>query len=323
MFPRCLCAVLILLCGCAFAAEAPPAFTLTEQSAHPLVGRVWLPPTRSFATPEELTRRAATADMVLLGETHDNADHHRLQSWLTRQVFQSGKRPALAFEMMDSGQSEALESWRTQAPADAAGLAGILSWDKSGWPAWSNYQPLADSALKAQAPILTANLSRQETSLIAKGSTPASLRGQLGLDIPLEPVMRQAMEQDIQNGHCNMLPDRALPAMVRVQRARDAVMARALTEGVAASGSAILIAGSGHARSDRGVPVHLSALAPGRSVLSVAFVEVEAGLTDPAAYGARFEADVPPFDAVWFTPRAPREDPCEAFRRHMEGKKGE
>jgi hypothetical protein len=53
----------------------------------------------------------------------------------------------------------------------------------------------------------------------------------------------------------------------------------------------------------------------------LAFIEVKEGETAPAAYGALFNTQSVPFDAVWFTPRAAREDQCEALRRHLDKKK--
>ena len=51
-----------------------------------------------------------------------------------------------------------------------------------------------------------------------------------------------------------------------------------------------------------GVPLYLSG-----DVVSVAFTEVEDGKTSPKDYEAKS------YDFVWFTPRAPREDPCAKF----------
>jgi uncharacterized iron-regulated protein len=76
---------------------------------------------------------------------------------------------------------------------------------------------------------------------------------------------------------------------------------------------AVLVAGTGHARKDRGVPRELARLGE-TSVVSVAFAEVEHGQVDPARYGAVWHAEVPPFDYVWFTPRATDADPCEGMR---------
>lgn len=301
------------------AAEPPPAPTQPQQVAHALAGRLWLPG-QGFISPDELVRRATAADVLLLGESHDNPDHHALQAWVLRQFLATGKRPLVAFEMMDAGQGAALATHLAAHPRDAAGLGPALGWDKSGWPDWAFYRPIAEAALIAGATLAAGNLGKDDTRAIAKGAIPAHLSA-LGLDQPLDAAIRQGMEAEIKAGHCDLLPERALPAMVRVQRARDTHMARVLADGVIAHGSAVLIAGAGHVRTDRAVPAHLAAMLPGKRIFAIAFAEVQEGQTDPAAYGETYDADTPPFDALWFTPRAEREDQCAVMRKHMEKKK--
>lgn len=301
-------AVLLLALAAPARAEAPPAFTAPLERGHPLVGKLWLPAEQRFATADEVVARARTADAVLLGETHDNADHHALQAWMLARVMDGGRRPLVAFEMIDAGQEEALRRHLQANPGDAAGLGAALDWTKSGWPDWALYRPIAAAALTAGAPLAPANLSRDQVRAIARGEGGDALP-------PLPPDQQAIMENEIREGHCGMLPEAAVAGMVRVQRQRDAVMADALARGVREGRGAVLIAGAGHVRADLGVPAALAARAPGSHSLALAFVEVKAGETTPAAYG-----DLP-YDAVWFTPRAEREDQCAAFKRHMERKK--
>lgn len=305
----------------AMAAEAPPAFTTTMAATNPLVGKVWLPGTGEFIATDELVHRAQAADAVLLGETHDNPDHHALQAWMLRRVLESGKHPLVAFEMFDASQQERLDKHLTENPLDAAGLGAAVAWEKSGWPAWSNYRPIAEAALLGGSTLAPANLAKADLRRIAKGDIPETL-SQLGLDKPLAPAVQQAMEQEITSGHCGMLPAPLVPGMVQVQRARDAIMARALADGLTTQGSAVLIAGAGHTRADRGVPAHLAAIAPAKRSLAIAFLEVREDKTDPATYGELFDTNAVPFDAVWFTPRAEREDQCEGLKKHLEKKAG-
>jgi uncharacterized iron-regulated protein len=100
--------------------------------------------------------------------------------------------------------------------------------------------------------------------------------------------------------------------MVLAQRARDAALADGML--ATARDGAVLIAGSGHVRADRGVPSYLRARAPEASIATLAPLEVRDGWTRPedyeAAYGGRL-----PYDWVWFTPRMNDVDPCASFRR--------
>jgi uncharacterized iron-regulated protein len=105
--------------------------------------------------------------------------------------------------------------------------------------------------------------------------------------------------------------------MADIQWARDARIAVSLARGGQRDG-AVLIAGAGHVRRDRGVPVHLARHIQDVSIGSVAFVEVDAALVKPGDYATRFGSDALPFDYVWFTPKVDEADPCEKLKKSTE-----
>ena len=79
------------------------------------------------------------------------------------------------------------------------------------------------------------------------------------------------------------------------------------------TGRAVLIAGAGHARNDRGVPRILHEREPDSKSVSVQMVEVSDGEGSPTDYG--LSATTPaPYDFTIFTPRADMTDDCEALR---------
>ena len=86
---------------------------------------------------------------------------------------------------------------------------------------------------------------------------------------------------------------------------------------------AVLIAGAGHARSDRAVPFHLRRMAPGRAIISLAFLDVSTGADAATAYAAPFGGETLPFDYVWFTPRVDIRDACERFEEQLKKMRGE
>jgi len=292
------------------ACSSPPPPPLIA-SDHPLAGRIWQPRTGRFLSVSELEALLGSAQVVVLGETHDNPDHHALQAWAVRALVAAGGRPQVAFEMIDRDRQADLAA----AAPDLDGLGDALRWKERGWPDWSLYRSIAEAALAAGGTLSAANLPADLTRQIARRAEPAEQAARLGLDIPLPDNIAAALADEIRASHCNMMPESAIPAMVRVQRARDAEMAAtvaALAQRPGA-GPVVLIAGAGHARTDRGVPERLGQIAPGLNVFSLGLIETEAAITDPAA-------EPPPFDAVWFTGRAEREDPCAQLMRHMKKK---
>ncbi len=309
-------AAVVLFWAAPALAEPPPSPILA--GGHPLAGKVWAPASGKWLNPQGVVDAALGAGIVLLGETHDNADHHALQAWVVRELAAAGRRPLVALEMVDTDRQSVLD----RNIGDTATLGAALDWEKRGWPDWALYRPIVEATLAARGEIKAANLPQDLTRRIARGEQGPEVDGRFGLDQPLPPAEEKALSADIREGHCNLLPDKAVPPMVRVQRARDAIMAEVLADQVSRpeAGPAVLIAGAGHVRADRGVPVRLGAMVPGIAMLTIGFVEVEKGKTDPAAYGEAFGAKALPFDVVWFTGRASREDQCAMMEKHMRKK---
>jgi uncharacterized iron-regulated protein len=303
-------ALALLLTSVADAVEPPAGLGYD----HALTGRIWDVAQNRFVTMDALAAAVSTARFALLGERHDQAEHHQFQAWLLRRMVESGRRPAVAFEMLDTTQAPALARHLAASPRDAAGLGDAVGWGASGWPAWRLYQPIAESALAAGLPIVAANLPPTVARAVARGDLngldPALVRRH-ALDRPA-PAQAE-MEEEIRAAHCGALGNALVSGMVTAQRARDAEMAERLVAGQ--RDGAVLIAGAGHVRTDRGVPRALAALAPDSRVASVAFVEVTDGWTAPADYAARFAATRLPFDYAWFTARADNADPCARMRQ--------
>ena len=310
--------LLVAAAGCAKVTEIEWESPVSR--AHPLVGRVWDVKAERFVEPRDLAGRLAASRFVLLGERHDNPDHHALQARLVRELIAAGRRPALGFEMFTTDDAPAIARHLARSPRDAAGLGDAVNWKRTGWPDWRLYQPIAQAALEAGAPIVATNLSRAATDALRKnglsGLGPAVV-AQLKLDVPPTPATRAAMAREIRESHCGQAPEAMLDRMVDMQWARDARMAEALARAGSRDG-AVLIAGSGHVRRDRGVPAHLARHAPGPNMASVAFLEVKVGATAPTAYAEDWDGRTLPFDYVWFTPRIDDVDPCEKFKKSLE-----
>lgn len=289
---------------------------------HPLVGRVLEVRAARWSDGAALEAAAARADLLLLGETHDNADHHLLQAWLLGVVASSGRRPSVAFEMLGTHQQPGLDASQARPGASPDDVAAAVAWAESGWPGFDLYRPVFDAALASGLPLAAANLPRdlaREVVRRGRDALPDGLRQRLARDEPFPEAEAAEMRKEMADSHCGELPESLLDPMVLAQRARDAQMA----ERVEAAGErgAVLITGSGHARRDRGVPRHLRRDVPSRAVLSVAFLEVSPGDRDPADYAAAYGTSALPFDWVVFTPAAEREDPCASLRDAHHGKR--
>lgn len=266
--------------------------------------------------------------IVLLGEVHDNPEHHlvredimwpRLEPWLATVDL----RPAAVFEHIRTSQQAQLDHFydmagRSRRLWQAYDLLRELDWTSSGWPAAEIFEPLFDGALWAKLPIHAGNAPRERTRALARGDlaglTPTE---QARLDIARtmpEPLLG-ALAGELEASHCGVMPASAFGAMSLAQRYTDAHLAASLVEAADKQGAAFLLAGNGHVRSDRGVPWYLRQFAPGRKVAAVMLLEVEEGKVDAPAYVPRAPDGAWAADYVLFTPRHPRADPCEKMRQ--------
>ncbi len=314
---------IVILTGCAAdkETESTSHWKSPLYRNHPLTGMIWKPAAERKATAGEVYAALKKADFVLIGEKHDNTDHHWLQAKLVSELAALGREPALVFEMLTGSQQAPLDAHLASHPGDAAGIGAAVGWEKSGWPDWEMYQPIAQQALYNDMPLLAGGLDRDMTKRIAREG-PAALGEErataLQLDEPVAKDLHAEMRQVIFNSHCKQLPEPMLDPMLTVTLAKDAVMADRMVQARTPLrvNVAVLIAGAGHARADWGVPMHLARLAPDTRIVTVGLVEVEKDVTDPASYGERFGGWLA-FDFIWFTPRVDDTDPCEVFAEQL------
>ena len=291
---------LLLLAAChpAPAPLSPVVFALPDSTA--LVDG---PTGEPVATAEPL-RRVGAADLVLLGEVHDNPVDHALRGALLRAF--AARHPAVVFEQITATDGP------IALPAPGDSLTGWLDrngFDRRGWR-WPLHEPVVAAALATARSIWGSNVSREALrSVVTDGeaAAPAPLR-QLIARAPLDSAARAALDQDLIDGHCGQLPESMIPGRRAAQEVRDAAMTRALLL-AGADGPAWLIAGNGHVRRDIAVPRILARVATGKQVLVVGLLEREESGAAPEA------AERQRYDLVIVTPRTPRPDPCVAVGR--------
>lgn len=287
--------VLVLLAACQSRGVLPPPAWLSPVGRdHPQLGQILDLASGERLAAEQLVERLAKAPWVLVGEQHDNPDHHALQLWLLRELAARRAQGSVLMEMLNPDQQARIE--QAQGLARAGESLGdpfdALAW-QAGW-AWSLYGPLVSHALRQPYPLLAANLDRGELMQVYR-QRPA-----LSGAASSASAVQEALLADIRESHCGLLPDSQLPAMLAVQQQRDRRMAERL---LAAPQPALLLAGAFHVRRDLGVPLHLADLgaAQGNTVLILA--EVGSAVEPGSA------------DYVWYTAAMPAQDHCAQLRR--------
>lgn len=238
----------------------------------------------------QLVSELAAAELVLLGEKHDNPDHHALQLWLLQAMEQKRPQGSVVFEMLTTPQQALAQQVQQEIvqgrePQD---LAAALEWNR-GWD-WQQYRELLDYSVRGKAQLLAGNLTRDALMQIYRAPPP------LDDGLAAQEAVQDLLHEHIFEAHCGKLPEAQVPAMVSVQQQRDLHMARALLQG---RKPAVLIAGAYHVRKDMGVPLHLQDLQRQDSRV-VIFVEA----------GPEPEAHSQVADYLWFTPATQEKDYC-------------
>ncbi|MDA7947421.1 MAG: ChaN family lipoprotein [Hyphomicrobiaceae bacterium] len=285
---------------------------------HALSGKIWSVRKKRFVAPEALAGAVAKARIVLVGEVHDNPDHHRLQAWLIEKA-SLGRKPAVVMEMISQDQAAPLREYLAKPQANAAGLGAALKWEKRGWPDWRIYLPIAETALRLKLPIRAGDIDRSTLMNVSKngfGVLDTARRASLLLDEPLGTPLEEALLDELYDSHCKLMPRSAMGGMLNVQRLRDAILADSLL-GAAGDGSAILIAGNGHVHANRAVPWYLARRAPDAGIATVLLLEADKSARKPEDLIPETPDSQPVADFIWFTPRVDREDPCEQLRKRF------
>ena len=284
---------------------------LAPDSAAPS-GQVWQASERRFVPFDTLLHQARAADIVLLGETHDNPAHHALQRQLLAALAAGTPRPVLVMEQFDIEQQERLDAIKVSSAASDIKLAAYKALMNESWE-WQGYQPLLSLAIEHGLPVMAANISRASLREVMRGGQDVlggSEPQRLGMTSGWRGEQQAALERDIADAHCDALPPPAVRALTLAQRARDAVMADQL---LSVRGKAVAIFGRGHVQQDLAVPLYLKQRSPRTSVLAVGMVEATPPFQpEQLAYGPLGQR----FDTVVFTGTVKREgDPCAAFQK--------
>lgn len=290
--------LLLVIASLAACQSAPPLpeWQSPEARQHADLGVIRDLRSGATLTPQQLLERLAEAPRVLVGEQHDNPDHHALQLWLLQALEGRRTQGSLLLEMLNPDQQAKVDGVhaRIRSGAGEGGLESTLAWQKN-WD-WSMYGPIVRHALAQPYPLLAANLDRSEIMRIY-GEQP-TLSGAASTTAKVQ----EALREQIRESHCGLLPESQFPAMLAVQQQRDRRMAERL---LAAPQPALLFAGAFHVRRDLGVPLHLADLGAGEG--SAVLILAEAGKTvEPGSA-----------DYAWYTAALPAKDHCAELRARM------
>ena len=250
--------LLVSLCGNNAWAAIKPAKKPAPKDCVPLGN--WIVPGAGQATQQEVIARAAKASVVLLGETHINADHHRWQLQTLAALHAVRPNMVIGFEMFPRRIQPALDQWVAGKLSEKEFLRAA-EWDQV-WNTDANlYLPLFHFARMNRIPMRALNIETSLRRQVAeKGFYGIPVEEREGLTRPAEPsqayvdylwpIYKQHDRKDKKDGEINQ-DDPDFRRFIGGQQLWDRAMAQILQHAVTGSEGAekplvVGVMGTGH-----------------------------------------------------------------------------
>ena len=131
--------------------------------------RVYDTQRKAFTDFETMEADLARADVVLLGEQHDDANTHRLETAILEGLARRRVPVTLSLEMFERDVQPTLDTYVSGTSAEDEFLKGARPWPRYA----TDYRPLVEFAKSQRWPIVAANVPRRIASDIAKSGRPA------------------------------------------------------------------------------------------------------------------------------------------------------
>ncbi|MCA9294968.1 MAG: ChaN family lipoprotein [Phycisphaerales bacterium] len=236
---------------------------------------------------DDIIARAKASDVIILGETHNDAEAHAIQRHLTEVLLNDRPGGALALEMLERDEQVLVDDFTDGliTADEFAKLTNSSSWAGAGtWAAW--YQPILSAAEYPGAKIIAANAPRRYVK-IARTDGYNALRAlppdrAQFIKIPDHPITGQYVEKfrevmqfgDDDGIHAGM-DDEMIDSMMRSQFVWDATMADSIAQARAAGAApVILLIGQFHVDFEGGTVQYLREARPTDRILTISMQPV-------------------------------------------------
>ncbi|MCA6079152.1 ChaN family lipoprotein [Fulvivirga sedimenti] len=217
----------------------------------------------------KMLKSISDADVLFIGEFHDNPITHWLQLELTQDLGKS-RSLILGAEMFEADNQEALNAY-LQGKVDRKGLDSTARL----WPNFkTDYAPLVDYAREQKIPFVATNIPRRYANLVYRKGFSAldslsdeekSWIAPLPFDYDSELPSYKAM--------MTMMGDHASPTMPMAQASKDATMAWFISENYETGKLFIHYNGAYHSDDKEGIIWYLKRAKPGLKIVTISTVK--------------------------------------------------
>ncbi|MEH6616332.1 MAG: ChaN family lipoprotein [Porticoccus sp.] len=284
--------LVFLLIGCT-AVNSP---VISLEPAHPLVGRIFRADAYQEITSPELIEALASADVIYLGERHDNQQHRHEQLRLVMALLERGLRPQLGMEVFSVETTPLLMRYSQGAGTNYAvkGSPDDILRQQLGWGAdydgpWQRYGSLIQLARKEQLPLFGIDLSkplrRRITQLGVNELTPLE-KNLLYPSVSPDENYRVYMYRVLKRAHCGWGSPEYLGRLYDNWLARNDAMATSITTMAErpSEGPVVVIVGAGHTEFNRGVYERVKIRSPHLNQVNLILQGVQQGKSEPPYY---------------------------------------
>ncbi len=244
---------------------------------------------------DALIEQAAAADVIILGEQHDDLLGHQFQTALVTALLE--KQPvAVCLEMLERDEQAFVDAYLADTITQET-LVDVT--DSKDWGAkgkWDHfYQPTVDAAKSAKAPVIAANAPRRFTRLgrfedfdglaaftedypnqfvvptaIEQGDYAERFKDTMRHhSAPPTPAKKKGKKKAPEMGGMPPLTEEKLESFFRAQQVWDATMADSVVKAQATHGKAVLLIGQFHTDHNGGTLLRMKAAAPDLNYLTI------------------------------------------------------
>lgn len=251
--------------------------------------RVWSARASSWISLSELMDDLARADVVFVGENHEQPEAHRLELLLLQGLHQQRPTLAAGFEMLERDVQPVVDAYVSGAIDLEQLKAGTRPWKRYE----SDYHPLVEYARTHSLPVVATNVPRTLAQQVAKGGLAAL--ASTPLHVQRLYARRVSAPIDAYYERFTASPHAAPDAMLRYYEAqclKDDTMAESVADFLEARAPELFVHFNGAFHSDFGLGAaqRLRERRPGAKVLTVTLMPVkDVQAADAAEHKGRAE----------------------------------
>jgi uncharacterized iron-regulated protein len=212
--------------------------------------------TAAATAPAEVARRLAKTRLVFLGESHTNAEFHRVQLQVIRELHRAGRKVLVGLEMYPVAEQPVLDLWNSGTLSETE-FVERSQWYRNWGYHWNYYRDIFLFCRDAKIPLYGVNVPRELVSDVRKkgfdGLAPEQktlLPPKIDTESADHRRLFKAFFEDSDSMHSASMPESMWDGMFRAQCTWDAAMAwnavSALKKATDPNAVMVVLIGAGH-----------------------------------------------------------------------------